>query len=231
MVSHTTFKQGVQECIPTLLGYAGIGFSFGVVGVASGFGLLEIVMLSMLVYAGAAQFIIVALMVVHTPVWIIVLTTLIVNSRMFLLSMTLANNFKQESLLHRVGVGALLTDETFAVAITPHSKDLTITRNWMYGLNLTAYLFWIFVSILGALLGNFFKNPDAFGLDYAIIAMFVFLTIAQFEGITKSKMRTYLLLMLIVIVMMLSLSMVMSSYLAILFASTITAAIGMVIDR
>lgn len=56
--AHVTFKQGVKACIPTLLGYAGVGLSFGIVAVASGFSLLEIILLCLLVYAGAAQFII-----------------------------------------------------------------------------------------------------------------------------------------------------------------------------
>ena len=38
--AHVTFKQGVKACIPTLLGYAGVGLSFGIVAVASGFSLL-----------------------------------------------------------------------------------------------------------------------------------------------------------------------------------------------
>jgi hypothetical protein len=31
MTTHLSFRQGVQECIPTLLGYAGVGISFGIV--------------------------------------------------------------------------------------------------------------------------------------------------------------------------------------------------------
>ncbi|UAS30920.2 AzlC family ABC transporter permease [Staphylococcus pseudintermedius] len=119
---YTTFKQGIRDCLPTVLGYAGVGFSFGIVSVASGFNILEILLLSLLVYAGAAQFIIIALIAVQTPIWVIVLTAMIVNSRMFLLSMTLAPNFKHDHFIHRVGVGSLLTDETFAVAITPYSR-------------------------------------------------------------------------------------------------------------
>ncbi|MDE9801502.1 AzlC family ABC transporter permease [Staphylococcus pseudintermedius] len=228
---YTTFKQGICDCLPTVLGYAGVGFSFGIVSVASGFNILEILLLSLLVYAGAAQFIIIALIAVQTPIWVIVLTAMIVNSRMFLLSMTLAPNFKHDHFIHRVGVGSLLTDETFAVAITPYSKGHTMTYQWLYGLNLLAYLFWALVTVLGGLLGDFFQHPEVFGLDYAITAMFIFLAISQFEGITKSKLRVYLYLVAIVIVMMLLLSLFLPSYLAILLASTLSATIGMVIDR
>lgn len=230
-VAYVTFKQGIKDCIPTLLGYAGVGFSFGIVGVASGFGVLEIALLSILVYAGAAQFIIVALMAVHTPIWIIVLTALVVNSRMFLLSMTLAPSFKNEPLWHRIGMGTLLTDETFGIAIVPHSKGMVIGRQWMHGINLTAYLFWILICILGALLGDILHHPEALGLDYAIIAMFIFLMLSQFEGVTKTKLRIYLYLVCIVTVMMLLLSVVMPSYIAILLSSMLAACVGVVMER
>lgn len=52
MTTHLTFKQGVKECVPTLLGYAGVGLSFGIVAVASGFNLIEIILLCLLIYAG-----------------------------------------------------------------------------------------------------------------------------------------------------------------------------------
>ena len=73
-------------------------------------------------YAGAAQFIICALVATGTPISAIVLTTLIVNSRFFLLSMTLAPNYKDYGIWNRLGLSSILTDETFGVAITPHLK-------------------------------------------------------------------------------------------------------------
>lgn len=122
MDTHLSFKQGVKECIPTLLGYAGVGISFGIVAASQHFSLLEIILLCLIVYAGAAQFIICALVIAGTPITAIIVTTLIVNSRFFLLSMTLAPNYKQYGLWNRVGLSSILTDETFGVAISPYLK-------------------------------------------------------------------------------------------------------------
>lgn len=52
-----TFSQGVKDCVPTLLGYISIGIACGVVGVASKLSVLEVALLAIFVYAGAAQFI------------------------------------------------------------------------------------------------------------------------------------------------------------------------------
>ena len=229
--AHVTFKQGVKECIPTLLGYAGVGLSFGIVAVASGFSMLEIILLCLLVYAGAAQFIICALVISGTPISAIILTTFIVNSRMFLLSMTLAPSYKNYSLLNRIGLSTLVTDETFGVAITPHLKGEKINDRWLHGLNITAYVFWTFACIIGAVFGKYIHQPDALGLDFAITAMFIFLAVSQFESLRRSKINTYFVLIICVIVMMLSLSLFMPSYLAIILASTIAALIGVVMER
>ncbi|WP_186335445.1 AzlC family ABC transporter permease [Staphylococcus xylosus] len=229
--AHVTFKQGVKECIPTLLGYAGVGLSFGIVAVASGFSMLEIILLCLLVYAGAAQFIICALVISGTPISAIILTTFIVNSRMFLLSMTLAPSYKNYSLLNRIGLSTLVTDETFGVAITPHLKGEKINDRWLHGLNITAYVFWTFACIIGAVFGKYIHQPEALGLDFAITAMFIFLAVSQFESLRRSKINTYFVLIICVIVMMLSLSLFMPSYLAIILASTIAALIGVVMER
>lgn len=231
MEAHVTFKQGVKECVPTLLGYAGVGLSFGIVAVASGFSLLEIILLCLLVYAGAAQFIICALVIAGTPISAIVLTAFIVNSRMFLLSMTLAPNYQSYGLLNRIGLSTLITDETFGVAITPNLKGEKINDRWLHGLNITAYLFWTFACVMGAIFGKYINNPETLGLDFAIAAMFIFLAVSQFESVQRSRIKTYFVLIITVIVMMLLLSLFMPSYVAIILASTIAAGIGVVMER
>lgn len=47
-----TFRQGAKDCVPTLLGYISIGLA-GIVGVSSHLSVMEVTLLSALVYAGA----------------------------------------------------------------------------------------------------------------------------------------------------------------------------------
>ncbi|MEH7309387.1 AzlC family ABC transporter permease, partial [Neobacillus drentensis] len=109
----STFSQGVKDCIPTLIGYISIGIAAGIVGSSSNLSIVEITLLSALVYAGASQFIICALLVSGSPISAIIFTTFIVNFRNFLLSMTLAPHFSKYSLMKNIGIGALVTDESF----------------------------------------------------------------------------------------------------------------------
>ncbi|MFJ8257156.1 AzlC family ABC transporter permease [Peribacillus asahii] len=226
-----TFFQGVKDCIPTLIGYISIGIAMGIVGASSNLTILEVTLLSALVYAGASQFIICALLVSGSPISVIVFTTFIVNLRNFLLSMTLAPHFTTYSLLKNIGIGTLVTDESFGVAINKIARREMINAQWMNGLNVTAYIFWILSCALGAIFGKWISNPEVFGLDFSLTAMFLALLVLQLQHIKNNKLKLYLSLIFYVVILMLILCMFVPSYIAIILSTIIVATIGVVKDK
>lgn len=54
------FDTGIKDALPTVFGYIGIGLAFGIVGKTSGLSVLEILLMSLITYAGSAQFIMVS---------------------------------------------------------------------------------------------------------------------------------------------------------------------------
>lgn len=224
------FGQGVKDCLPTLLGYIGIGGAFGIVGASSGLSPLEISLLSLLVYAGSAQFIICALLVVHTPVSVIIATTFIVNLRHFLMALTIAPAFADYSLKRNISIGALLTDETFGVAATKLAAQPKLNAHWMTGLNLTAYLCWLLSSLAGAAIGQWIHNPGALGIDFALPAMFVALLILQLQH-NRSKLMHYIAIMGYTVLFMLLYSYFVPSHLAVLLSTMTAATIGVMTSR
>lgn len=188
---YTTFRDGVKSCLPTVLGYLGIGFSFGIVGINSHLNLLEITLMSAIVYGGSSQFVMCGLLLANTSITGIVMTVFLVNLRHLLMSMTASPHFRDESLLKNISVGSLLTDESFAVFSTTVAQKKHFSLRWMEGLNVAAYITWIVATILGGLVGNFIANPEQFGLDFALTAMFAGLFITQFEWeLTKSQKKS-----------------------------------------
>ncbi|MCM3191991.1 AzlC family ABC transporter permease [Priestia megaterium] len=226
-----TFRQGAKDCIPTLLGYISIGLAAGVVGVSSHLSVMEVALLSALVYAGAAQFIICALMVANSSISAIILTTFIVNLRHFLLSATVAPKFTKYSLLKNVGIGVLLTDESFGVSSSKIAKGEPINDRWMNGLNITAYVSWIIACTTGAIFGHLLSNPEAFGFDFALTAMFLALLVLQIESVLPSKLNHYLRLILYMAITMIVLSFLVPSHMAVLISTIIVATIGVVTDK
>lgn len=225
------FIQGVRDCLPTLLGYIGIGAAFGIVGASSNVSLLEIALLSLLVYAGSAQFIICALFVVHTPIPVIVATTFIVNLRHFLMGLAIAPAFSQYSMKQNVLLGTLLTDETFGVAASKLTKQTKLNASWMHGLNITAYLCWLLSSLAGAMLGQWIEEPTVFGLDFALPAMFVALLIIQLQQQAAGKLMHLLAVVGYTIIFMVVFSFVVPSHLAVLLSTMSAATIGVLTKR
>ncbi|MEI5908871.1 AzlC family ABC transporter permease [Bacillus spongiae] len=226
-----TFIHGVKDCIPTLMGYISIGIAAGIVGTSSSLSIIEVGLLSGLVFAGASQFIICALLVAGSPFSVILFTTFIVNLRNFLLSMTLAPHFKKYSLMQNIGIGALVTDESFGVAANKIAKGDKINADWMNGLNVMAYICWVLSCLVGAVFGKWIANPEIYGLDFALTAMFLALLVLQLENSKRGKLSLYLSLILYVAITMFVLCMFVPSYIAIIISTVTVATIGVLKDK
>ncbi|RHW39888.1 branched-chain amino acid ABC transporter permease [Lysinibacillus yapensis] len=230
-ITTDSFSQGVKDCLPTLLGYISIGLAFGVIGITSDLSVLEIFLLSVLVYAGSAQFIFCGLYVAGAPFSVIIITTFIVNLRHLLMSLTVAPYLTRYSTLRNVGFGTLLTDETFGVAVTKVMKEKHLGGNWMDGLNVTAYLTWIASCTIGGLIGKWLPNAESLGLDFALIAMFGALLVLNLTNVGKSKLLHYLKLIGLMAVLLYSLLYFVPGHLAVLIATVIVATIGVVTEK
>ncbi|OTQ28381.1 AzlC family ABC transporter permease [Gilliamella apicola] len=226
-----TFKDGVYACIPTLLGYIGIGIAAGVVGKSAHLSVLEITLLAVIIYAGASQFIVSGLMLVATPISAIIFTVFLVNSRHFLMSMATAPTFRKYSILHNIGIGSLLTDESFAVAMNAIANKEPINAAWMHGLNLTAYITWILSCFIGALIGEWLPDPTKFGLDYALVAMFIGLLYLQLISDKTKRLRNRVIAMLTVTVLLVLLLRFISSEMAILISTFAGCFMGVAMER
>lgn len=219
LVGYRTFREGFVACLPTVLGYVGIGVAAGVVGKNSGLSVFEIGLLSTLVYAGSSQFIICGMLALSSPLSAIVFTTFLVNLRHFLMSMSVAQYFKKESLLRSISIGSLLTDESYGVLTTAIQQEKKLSFSWISGLNITAYLAWILSTMLGGIIGNWLPNPKAFGLDFALSAMFIGLIVLQIEHPLRKRMKQTLTILVTVCISLYGLMTVVSVEVSVLLAT------------
>lgn len=173
-------KEGMAAAWPICLGYAPLGLAFGVLAHNAGLAPWEIGLMSLFVYAGSAQFIAVSMIGSGSAVIPIILTTFTVNLRHLLMSSSLS------VYLQRLGVGRL---SLYAYGVTDESFALNMTRfrdgDWDWrralALNQTANLAWIVSTIIGGYGGQFIP-AGAFGIDYALPAMFICLLVFQIRG-------------------------------------------------
>ncbi|WP_110927958.1 AzlC family ABC transporter permease [Bacillus massiliglaciei] len=224
-----TFWSGAKDCVPTLLGYLSIGFAAGVVEKTSGLTMLEIALMSLLLYAGSGQFIAAGMIAASHPVSAIIFTIFFVNSRHFLLSAAISPYFKGQSFRKNLLTGALLTDETFGVSIHHARQRKYLNFKWMLGLNVTAYLNWFLATLAGGFFGNWIPEPEKYGLDFALPAMFIGLLILQIMS-GKEYFINILVAVCAVLTVILS-SMMFSGEAGVILATLAASTLGMVLEK
>ncbi len=173
-------REGTRAAWPICLGYVPIGLAFGVLAQKAGLHPLEVALMSLLVFAGSAQFIAVSMIGANAAALPIIVTTFTVNLRHLLMSSSLALYLGR---LHRGWISLFaygVTDESFAVNLTKFREGRWHWRPALV-LNHTANLVWIISTVLGALGGQFIPT-GAFGIDYALVAMFLCLLVFQLRG-------------------------------------------------
>ncbi len=173
------FAGGARACLPIVLGYLAIGVAFGVVARTAGLSPLEVALMSLLLYAGSAQFVAAGLIGAGASVSAIVVTVFLVNIRHFLYSAALSARVKHLPWWKSVLIGAELTDETFSVAMSKVTEDGRLAAPWLFGLNVTAQTTWLSATTAGALVGRAIPDTRALGLDFALAAMFAALLVLQ----------------------------------------------------
>lgn len=157
-----------------VLGYLGIGFAAGVVERAAGLSYAEIALMSSVLYAGSAQFVVAGML--GSPAAAIVLTVFFLNLRHLLLSAALAPALRGVAAWKSALLGLQLTDETFVVA----SSRKSISPRWLAGLHLAAWSAWAMANLAGAALSAYAGNARALG--FALPAMFAGLLVLQLKS-------------------------------------------------
>jgi 4-azaleucine resistance transporter AzlC len=174
----SNFLSGAKDAVPIVLGYLPLGLAFGGLARVEGLSPLTATLMSIFIYSGSGQFILVALLAAGSGLLAIVITVLLVNLRYLLLSASLATYTRNLPRWFLALIAAEITDESYAVGVTRFSRDRP-TIPYLLGLFVTAHLSWITGSCLGAILGGIFGNVREWGLDFALTAMFICLLVWQ----------------------------------------------------
>lgn len=171
---------GASGAWPICIGYFPIGLALGVLAQQAGIPWWAVAMMSLLVFAGSAQFICVAMLAAGAAPLAIVYTTFVVNLRHTLMSSALAVCLAGVSRRFLALFAYGVTDESFAVNMTRFRAGGW--DRWRALItNHLANLVWILATITGALLGQFVPQ-GAFGIDYALTGMFICLLVFQLQG-------------------------------------------------
>jgi len=160
-----------------LLGVTPFGLITGVSAVAAGVAAFDIVVMSLTVFAGASQLAAVALIGAGAGMWVVWLTTFMINLRHVMYAAALAPAYRGYGLGARASVSAVLVDHAYAFASLrfAHAEPDLNRRDYVLGLGGTMWLVWSAATAVGAYLGA--QVPPAWQLDFAIPLMFMALLV------------------------------------------------------
>jgi 4-azaleucine resistance transporter AzlC len=169
-----------KQALPIVLGYLPVGFAYGVLARKSGLSIDNTVLMSLIVFAGSAQFIAVSLIASGASSLTVILTTFIVNLRHMLMSAALSPYLKKWSKMELAGFTFQLTDESFAVHSTRFANG-DMHKGETFLINSIAQLAWVGGTVLGIFSSTLISDVKPMGLDYALPAMFIALLIFQIK--------------------------------------------------
>ena len=171
------FLGGAKDTIPMMIGAMPFGIIFGALAVSGERALTPAAAMgmSLIVFAGSAQFIGLGLLSQGIGIPFIIFTTFVVNLRHALYAASLAPFLRHLGQKWLAPMGFLLTDETYAVVVRRFHSDVSIPDGrWYYlGSAIPFYLNWQVCTLVGIVAGQQFGDAASWGLDFAMTVTFI----------------------------------------------------------
>lgn len=180
--SSTTLKTAFVKSIPIFCSYVFVSMAYGMIMASAGFPWYDSLLVSLTVYTGAFQFVLITFLSSGASLITLALTALLMNSRQSFYSLTFLKEFKQMG-RRKLYMIHTMTDETYAVNSTldlPKKEK----EDTMFLVALFSRCYWMIGSVLGGFLGQIIPF-DLTGIDFCMTALFLIIFIDQWEKAEK----------------------------------------------
>lgn len=181
MTNHD-WRAGLQRSLPVAMGYLPAGIAFGVLAGVAGLPVWATLLLSVLLYAGAAQYACLPMLSAGLPIGNIATNIAAINLRHVFYALPLLESLPSQKLARTYCLFAL-TDETFSVLT---SLPVQERKALILPVSLFNQSWWIIASALGVLIGPVL-NDWVPHLDFAIVCLFAILAYEQYRLINSSR--------------------------------------------
>ena len=175
------FKTGSIDIAPLLIPVIPFGIIFGAIGIELGFSPLMTYATSLIIFGGASQIVFIQLLSGGASSLVAITSVGVINSRHFLYGAVLTEYLEKLSLIKKLLISYLITDQTFAVS-NKFFKSKHVKKNKHYhllGAGITLWTTWQVTTIIGILLGSIV--PEEWGLKFAIPLTFLAIIINEFR--------------------------------------------------
>ncbi len=172
-------KTAFIKSLPILCSYIFLGAAYGILMQEAGFAWYISLGISMTVYTGAFQFVLITLLSGGASLLTVAVTALLMNSRQVFYSLTFLEDFQKMGRLLPFMIHTM-TDETYAVNLTLKDMEPEKKPGVMAWLALDSWCYWMIGATLGGMAGQLIPF-DTEGIDYCMTALFVTIFMDQWQ--------------------------------------------------
>ena len=175
LTARERFLAGSRAGLPVAIAGLLVSASFGVVARQAGLPGTAAIAMSLLVFAGSAQFAAIAILGAGGSVPAALLGAALMNSRFLAMGIALAPSLPGNA-LRRALQGQTVVDASWAMALRPNGR---FDRHFLFGATAPQYVTWTTGTIAGVVLSGVIHNTDALGLDAVFPAFFLALLLGE----------------------------------------------------
>lgn len=174
------WAEGFKRSLPVAMGYLPAGIAFGVLAQVAGIPVWATIMLSVVLYAGAAQYACLPMLSAGLPIGNIATNIAAINLRHVFYAMPLLQSLPHNKLAKTYCLFAL-TDETFSVMTSLPQQS---RQALMLPISLFNQMWWVVAGAIGVLIGSTLSDLIPH-LDFALVCLFAILAYEQFQSIKR----------------------------------------------
>lgn len=210
--------------MPLCLSYIPIGLACGILLHAAGFNFIMILIVSIVVFSGGAQFILASLLTINAPLSSIFLTLFFLELRYALLGSSLSKYIKSES-QHFIWLFAVsMNDENYAINYLKFATDKKWAPKDALMVEHYSLISWSVANMVGGLIGSAISiNLEV--VDFALTALFLYMIVMQVQS-HLTLLISILSAVLAVVFMVLT-----KSIIGVIIATLIASFVGFLIEN
>lgn len=175
-------KNAFLKSIPIMCSYIFVSMAYGIMMENAGFNWYYSLLISLTVYTGAFQFVLITFLSSGASLLTIALTAFLMNSRQTFYSLTFLKDFQKMG-KRKLYMIHTMTDETYAVNCTLDLPEKE-KEDTMFLVAFFSRCYWMAGAVLGGVLGQLLPF-DMEGIDFCMTALFVIIFIDQWEKTRK----------------------------------------------
>ncbi|WP_208559173.1 AzlC family ABC transporter permease [Marinilactibacillus kalidii] len=211
-------KNGVAASMPIIATYAVLGMACGIVLYDAGVSVLGISIMSVMVYAGAGQFLAASMLVLGAAVPSVVMMVFFLNLRHVLMSASMSTYVKEKSFGFIALFSHVLTDESYGINYTKFREGNWSPEEAMIT-SVINYSTWVISTIVGGFIGSQIQ-VNTIIMNYALIAMFLYMMVQQFIS------KEHLIAGIASIILTVILTIVLKHNIALVIATILASFVG-----